>query len=87
MKYVLQGDTASPSLLNFFMERIVEKLEKKSNIYGFKLPTLILIVHILLYTDNMAMVAAFKETLQLKIDVAGKFLRQRGLNNIIENPK
>jgi len=84
MKGVLQGETASPSLFNLFIDGIVERLEK-SNIHGFKLITII--VHILLYADDMSIVAAYKETLQMKINVAAKFLRERGFNINIDKTK
>ncbi len=84
MKGVLQVETASPSLFNLFIEGIVEDLQN-SNIHGFKLHTII--IHILLYADDMVIVAASKETLQLKIDVAARFLRKRGLIINIEKSK
>jgi len=76
MKGVLQGEVASPSIFNLFIEGIVEDL-RKSNIHGLRLQAAI--VHILLYADDMTIVAATRETLQLKIDVAARFLRKRGL--------
>ena len=45
------------------------------------------VVHILLYADDMVIVAATKETLQMKIDVAAQFLRQRGLSINISKSK
>jgi len=76
MKGVLQGETASPALFNLFIEGIVAELEE-SNIHGFRLQTII--IHILLYADDMCIVAATRETLQLKINVAARFLANRGL--------
>ena len=53
---------------------IVENLQK-SNIHGFRLQ--IRIIHILLYVDYMVILAATKETLQLKIEVAARFLKKK----------
>jgi len=76
MKGVLQGETASPSLFNLFIEGIVEEL-RASNIHGFQLQRII--IHIFLYADDMVIVAASSETLQQKIDIAARFLMRRGL--------
>jgi hypothetical protein len=76
MKGVLQGESASPSIFNLFLEDIVNRLEN-SNIAGIKLQ--LVIVHILLYADDMVIVAPSQETLQMKISVVSRFLKERGL--------
>jgi len=76
MKGVLQGETASPTLFNLFIDGIVNVLEA-SNVAGIRLQTQI--VHILLYADDMVIVAPSRETLQMKITLASNFLIRRGL--------
>jgi len=76
MKGVLQGESASPAIFNLYIEGIVSCLAAK-NIAGIQLTSSL--VHILLYADDMVLVAPSKETLQMKIDVAANFLASRGL--------
>ena len=76
MKGVLQGESASPSIFNLFIEEVVSRLEK-SNIAGIKLQ--LAIVHILLFADDMVIVAHSQETLQMKITIVSRFLNDRGL--------
>jgi hypothetical protein len=76
MKGVLQGETASPTIFNLFLDGLAEKLEK-SGIAGLRL--LSHIVHILLYADDMVIVAPSAETLQMKLITAANFLKERGL--------
>jgi hypothetical protein len=76
MKGVLQGESASPSIFNLFLEEIVCRLEK-AKVAGFKLHSLV--VHILMYADDMVILAPSPETLQMKLKVAAKFLAERGL--------
>jgi len=77
MKKVLQGESASPSIFNLFLEEIVQQLES-SNVAGIRLH--LKIVHILLFADDMVIVSPSSETLQMKIHVVSKFLKNRGLN-------
>jgi hypothetical protein len=76
-KGVLQGESASPSIFNLYLEGIVGELEKTFEA-GIRLINII--VHILLFADDMAIVAPSMETLQLKIDIAARFLARKGLN-------
>jgi hypothetical protein len=77
MKGVLQGESASPSIFNLFLEEIVSRLEK-AKVEGFRLHSLV--VHILMYADDMVIVAPSPETLQMKLKVAANFLSERGLS-------
>jgi len=76
MKGVLQGESASPTLFNLFIEELVNKF--LNSLYrGFKIGQRL--VHLLLYADDLAIVAQSKELLQEKIKLAAKFLISRGL--------
>jgi hypothetical protein len=77
MKGVLQGESASPSLFNLFLEGIVNKLDSYF-VAGINLQNIV--VHILMYADDMVLVAPSKEALQTKIDILANFLHERGLN-------
>ncbi len=76
MKGVLQGETVSPSILNVYFGGIVEKLNSTYEA-GIRLGEIV--VHILLFADDMCIVALSAETLQLKLNVASKFLKQQGV--------
>jgi hypothetical protein len=73
---VLQGESASPYLFNFLINGIVQELED-----GPALPIRIgkTKFHILLFCDDIAIVAHTPHQLQNKIDTAAKFFNQVGL--------
>jgi len=77
MKGVLQGESASPSIFNLFLEDVVNQLEA-AKVSGIRLH--LKVIHILLYADDMCIVSPSAETLQIKIQVVAKFLKSRGLN-------
>ena len=59
MKGVLQGESASPSIFNLFMEEITNTLDHR-RIAGMRLQSII--VHIIMYADDMVTLAPSKET-------------------------
>lgn len=84
MKGVLQGESASPSIFNLFLEGLVSALSM-ANVAGFRLGSTLL--HILLYADDMVILAPSAETLQIKLKIAAKFLKERGLQVNLEKTK
>jgi len=77
MKGVLQGESASPNLFNIFIDGIVDELYSAPMLTGIKLHTRI--IHILLFADDMVLVASTAATLQRKINIAKRFFKRRGL--------
>lgn len=84
MKGVLQGESASPTIFNLFLEGIVNCISRQW-IAGIRLLSITL--HILLYADDMAILAPSKETLQQKISIVASFLAERGLNINLDKSK
>jgi len=75
-KGVLQGESASPSLFNLFIEDLSRVLEQ-CGVEGIELTTLI--IHHLLYADDLVILAPSKESLQVKINLTAEFFKSRGL--------
>jgi len=76
-KGVLQGESASPNLFNIFIDGIVDELYSAPMLTGIKLHARI--IHILLFADDMVLVAPTAATLQRKINIAKRFFKRRGL--------
>jgi hypothetical protein len=81
---VLQGESASPSLFNSFMEGLSRKFEK-THIAGIQLSSIL--VHHLLYADDLVILAPSAETLQQKITIASNFFHSRALEVNQKKPK
>lgn len=78
MKGVLQGESASPSLFNIFIDGLTDDLNNTPLLSGIRLKTRI--IHILLYAADIVLMADTKVSLQLKIDITRRFFNKRGLN-------
>jgi len=77
LKGVLQGDSASPTLFNLFIEELVSKLHS-SLLRGFRVGKRL--IHLLLYADDLALIAQSKELLQEKMTITANFFHSRGLH-------
>jgi hypothetical protein len=76
MKGVLQGESASPTLFNLFIEELSTKFEK-SLLAPFTL--FLRKIHILFYADDLVLIAHSKELLQEKMKIAANFFHSRAL--------
>jgi len=76
LKGVLQGESASPILFNLFIEDLVSKLHS-SLLRGVRVGKRM--IHLLLYPDDLALIAQSKELLQEKLTIASNFFNSRGL--------
>jgi hypothetical protein len=84
MKGVLQGESASPTLFNLFIEELSTKFEK-----ALLAPFTIFLrkIHLLLYADDLVLIAHSKELLQEKMKIAANFFHSRGLTVNINKTK
>lgn len=75
-KGVLQGETLSPILFTIFIEDLIDHLEKS------KIPGLLLgkiIVHVLMYADDIVLLASNAIYLQSKIDLLVNYFKENEL--------
>jgi len=75
LKGVLQDESASPTLFNLFIEDLVSKFD--SSLHGFRMGRRL--IHLLLYADDLALIAQSKELLLEKMTIAANFFNSRGL--------
>lgn len=75
-KSVLQGEVLSPKLFTLYIDDIVDELEK-SGIHGIQLG--MYAVHLLLYADDIALIATTPEDLQRKINVVDEYFQRNKL--------
>ena len=85
MKGVLQGESASPTLFNIYINGLVDSLYAQPLLTGIKLQARI--IHILLYADDIVLVADTRESLQIKVNIASKFFDSRGLRANLNKTK
>jgi len=75
-KGVLQGESASPSLFNAFIEGL-SRVFDKTYIAGIRISSIL--IHHLLYADDLVILAPSAETLQQKMTLASNFFHSRAL--------
>ncbi|OXA59193.1 LINE-1 retrotransposable element ORF2 protein [Folsomia candida] len=83
-KGVLQGEPQSSCLFNFFIDGLARRL-KKSGISPVKIGSTDF--HILMFADDVVIVANSADSLQGKINVAATFFKDRGLQCSISKTK
>jgi hypothetical protein len=75
-KAILQGETLSPKLFTLFLEDLIKRLHN-SDIPGLK--TLLRVIHILLYADDIVLLANNYFDLQEKINLVSNYFKENGL--------
>jgi hypothetical protein len=83
-KGVLQGETASPTIFNLFIETVVEEMHS-SNIPAVTIGSCI--VHMLLFADDIALLANTSSQLQSKINFLVNSFTKLGLTTNVTKTK